>query len=89
MLPDQDRFPRFTISMIVVIGFMAVIAAFFMLPMKGDVAWFTTLVGVLAAAFKDVVGYHINSSSGSKAKDAALLAAQPPAPAPEKPAVQP
>jgi hypothetical protein len=42
------------------------------------------LAGILGAKFGDVIGYHVNSSAGSKAKDgiiAGQMQQQPPSPA--------
>src|ERR1041385_5700363 len=67
---------RGLLALIIVVGFLAVIGAFFVFPIKGDNTLFNVLLGALATVgFASVVGYYFGSSSGSKEKDAALIRA--------------
>lgn len=82
MEPDKIRA---VIGGLIIIGFLAVIAAFFMVPLKGDTGLFNVLIGILGGAFTGVVTYYFGSSSGSKAKDATLSSLAAPAPVETKP----
>ncbi len=65
---------RVIISLIVVLGFMAMTWMFVSQKMAGGTPGetLTLLVGALATNFSNVVGYWIGSSSGSTAKDEQL-----------------
>jgi hypothetical protein len=70
------------IAILVVVGFLAVIGAWFYFPIKGDTALFNVLVGLLGGGFTSVVQFFFGSSAGSKAKDStigAIALATPPA----------
>jgi uncharacterized membrane protein YeaQ/YmgE (transglycosylase-associated protein family) len=69
MEPDRTRL---VIAMMIIIGFLAVIAAWFVFPIKGDSALFNVLVGMLGTSFGGVVSFYFASTSGSKAKDATI-----------------
>jgi hypothetical protein len=63
---------RIVISMIVVMGFFAILAAFVMLPIKGDQTTINLLVGAAISGFTSVLNYFVGTTSGSKAKDATI-----------------
>jgi hypothetical protein len=69
MEPEKTRI---IISMVVVMGFFAVFAAFVMLPIKGDQTTINMLVGAVISAFTSVLNYFVGTTSGSKSKDATL-----------------
>lgn len=61
------------ISVVVTVGFTAIIALVYLKPVKleGDIAEMVKgLVNILGVAFGYVVNYHLGSSQGSKDKDA-------------------
>lgn len=61
-----------TIALVIIIGFLALLGAWFVVPLKGDATLFNVLAGALAASLTAVIQYYFGSSSGSKSKDAAL-----------------
>jgi hypothetical protein len=72
---------RATFAFFVMLGFFGVLAAYMLLPVPDNKAVesvLLTLTGVLAGEFKSVLGFYFSTSAGSRAKDAALLAAVPP-----------
>jgi nucleoside recognition membrane protein YjiH len=79
---------RIVVCMIIVLGFFGVLAAYVMLPIKGDATVMQLLVGSLISAFTSVCNYFVGTTSGSKAKDttianiAAANANTPPVPGP-------
>jgi membrane associated rhomboid family serine protease len=72
---------RVLISLVVTVGFMAVLVLVITTKTQGNAAPEVMLVmlGALGAAFGQVVSYWVGSSSGSAQKDTALqnLAAKP------------
>ena len=76
MEPDKIRA---IIGGLIITGFLAVIAAFFVFPLKGDTGLFNVLIGILGGSFTAVVGFYFGSSSGSKAKDTTLSSIAMPA----------
>lgn len=71
MEPEKTRT---IIALAVILGFYGLIAAYFAFPLKGDAATFNLLAGAAIAATSGVLGYYFGSSTGSKAKDDALVA---------------
>ena len=69
MEPEKTRI---VVCMIIVLGFFGVIAAYVLLPIKGDGTTMNLLVGALIGAFTGVVNYFTGSTSGSKAKDTTI-----------------
>lgn len=70
MEPEKTRM---VLAFTVVMGFLAAIAAFFILPIKGDASLLNMMLGLLGGGFGTTLGYYFNSSSGSKTKDQALI----------------
>lgn len=71
-------FAQFTITLIIVAGFMYTLWALtknLIPPDNKETA--LVLIGILGAAFKDVVGYWFGSTSSSKAKDDIIANSQP------------
>jgi uncharacterized membrane protein YeaQ/YmgE (transglycosylase-associated protein family) len=66
MEPDKIRA---AIAALIILGFLAVLAAFFFMPLKGDPGLFNVLIGILGGSFTSVVSFYFASTSGSKAKD--------------------
>lgn len=79
-LEKMTHWAQFLVTGAVVFAFFAVIMALF-LYIKADFPAgvrevVLVLVGVLAGAFKDVVGYWMGSSASSQKKDAAMMGKQ-------------
>lgn len=68
---EPDRI-RAAIAGLIITGFMAVLAAFFFVPLKGDPGLFNVLIGILGGAFTAVIAFYFGSSSGSKSKDSTI-----------------
>lgn len=66
---------RVLVSIVVVVGFLAVVVLVLTTKLQGTATSEVLLVllGALAAAFGQVVSYWVGSSSGSTAKDQALI----------------
>jgi hypothetical protein len=70
-----------TISIIVTVGFVAVLTLWMLHPPSSEPATINVLsilIGSLGASFVQVCNYWLGSSAGSAAKDKLLLAATPP-----------
>jgi uncharacterized membrane protein YeaQ/YmgE (transglycosylase-associated protein family) len=57
------------IAFLIVLGFLGVVGAWFVFPVKGDAGLFNLLLGMLGSGFGTIIQYFFGSSSGSKAKD--------------------
>jgi hypothetical protein len=74
---------QIAVALCVIAAFFACIACFFWLTFQGRDLLpglkevLLVLIGVLAGAFKDVIGFYLGSSLSSAKKDS-LLAAKPP-----------
>jgi hypothetical protein len=85
-MSNETQFGRMIVSVIVVIGFVAIVGLLIVRPIDLDPEVLTILnilVGTLAAMFSVVVQYYMGSSSGSKDKDAIIRSAvggPPPSP---------
>lgn len=70
---------RFLLAMVVTISFVGVLAALLLVPPQstdeGIRNILNIMLGVLGAALGQVISYYFGSSSGSRAKDEALVAA--------------
>lgn len=79
-LEKMSHWAQFLVTGAVVFAFFAVIAALFLLVKDDFPAGvrevILILVGVLAGAFKDCVGYWLGSSASSQKKDALMGKAQ-------------
>jgi VIT1/CCC1 family predicted Fe2+/Mn2+ transporter len=71
---DLNNWGRVVVSVIVVVGFLAVTLLYMTQKLNGNTVpeILSILLGALATNFTAVVGYWIGSSAGSSAKDAAI-----------------
>ena len=66
---------RHVMAFLIVIGFLAIVGAWFVFPLKGDPQIFNVMLGILGSGgFMAVVNFYFGSSAGSKQKDDALIA---------------
>lgn len=74
---DLNNWGKVLVSVIVVIGFLAVLIIVLTVKLQGNATPEVILVmlGALGAAFTQVTSYWVGSSAGSSAKDAALASA--------------
>jgi glycopeptide antibiotics resistance protein len=71
---DLNSWGRVLVSIIVVVGFMAILILILTQKLQGNATSEVLLVmlGALGAAFGQVVSYWVGSSAGSTAKDTAI-----------------
>ena len=74
-MANLNDWGRVLVSIVVVVGFLAVVVLVLTTKLQGTATSEVLLVllGALAAAFGQVVSYWVGSSSGSTAKDQALI----------------
>ncbi len=72
---DLNNWGRVLVSILVVFGFIAITVLYMTRKLEGAPVpeILSILLGALATNFTSVVGYWIGSSSGSAAKDTALV----------------
>lgn len=77
-LDKLSHFAQFLVAFCVLLSFISCVGAFFWLTFQGKDLLpglkevLLVLIGVLAGAFKDVVGYYVGSSLSSAKKDATI-----------------